>query len=44
MYCEGEGVLKDYKKAAYWIKKTHENGNPDAEGIWNEYELWKYDN
>ena len=29
--------------AAYWIKKAYENGQPQAEIIWNKYELWKYD-
>ncbi len=33
---------KNYKKGAYWIKKAKEQGDEDAKKLWNEYELWKY--
>jgi hypothetical protein len=43
LYINGEGVLKSYKQAAYWIKKANENGNERAEEVWNKYELWDYE-
>ena len=42
MYLNGEGTLIDKKQAAYWIKKSYENGFDQAKEYWNEYELWKY--
>jgi len=33
MYCEGEGVPKDYTKAAYWCRKSAEQGFVDAQFI-----------
>lgn len=43
VYATGElGTTKDLKKTAVWIKKAHENGHPQAQEMWNDYELWKY--
>jgi len=42
MYYNGEGTLIDKKQAAYWIKKSYENGFEKAKKVWNENELWKY--
>jgi uncharacterized protein len=42
-YYLGDGLLwKDPKKAKYWIKKSYEAGNKNAEKAWNTLELWKY--
>ncbi len=43
MYYNGEGVEKDMKKCAYWMKKAKENGNEDAKEKWEQWELWKYE-
>jgi len=42
MYAEGTGVLKNMKKAKYWISKSYDLGNKDAPKAWNHFELWKY--
>ena len=31
LYCVGEGVPKDYKKAAIWLRKSAEQGEPQAQ-------------
>lgn len=41
-YLFGIGTIKNLKKAAHWIKLSHNNGNKDAEILWNKFELWKY--
>ena len=41
-YFQGEGVLKNPGRAAYWIKTAHENGSEKAERVWNRLELWQY--
>ena len=41
MYLTGDGVDVDRKKAAYWIKKSYENGFDKANEFWNEYKLWE---
>ena len=33
---------KSLEDSSYWIKLAIENGNEEAENIWNEFELWKY--
>ena len=43
MYIEGHGTQKSLKNAAYWIRKAYENGNSEAEEIWNKHKLWKYE-
>ena len=44
MYLTGDGVpKKNLRKAAYWVKKAYKNGFEKAAEIWNEYELWKYE-
>ena len=35
--------IKSLKNAAYWIRKAYENGNSEAEAIWNKHKLWKYE-
>ena len=42
MYIHGEGTPKDLKQAAFWIKKSYENGHEKAKEIWEEYELYNY--
>ena len=42
MYNYGEGTLKDLKQAAFWIKKSYENGNEEAKSVWERYELYNY--
>ena len=48
LYCCGEGVLKDKKKAAYWIKRAFNNSaisdldRKDANRVWEEFKLWNY--
>ena len=42
MYIEGVGTNKSFKNAAYWVNKAYENGNSEAETIWNKYKLWNY--
>jgi len=43
MYIHGQGVNQSYTTAAKWVKKSYDNNCPDAEGVWNNYELWKYE-
>ena len=33
LYYLGKGVQKDYTKAAYWMKKSAEQGNAEAQRI-----------
>jgi len=46
LYYNGDGVLINKSKAAYWIMAAYENNNPDisnkASDFWKENELWKY--
>ena len=35
-------LLEDKKQAKYWIKKAYENDYPEAEKVWNEFEMWNY--
>jgi len=42
MYYDGEGTEKDLKQAAFWIKKSYENGNEEAKSVWERYELYNY--
>lgn len=42
-YLYGIGTATNKTKAAYWFKQAFENGIEDARKIWNENELWKYD-
>ena len=32
-YMNGNGVKKDTNEAKYWLKKAHEHGSKNAEGI-----------
>ena len=41
-YSNGNGILVDKKKTAYWIKKSFKNGHEAAKEYWNKQELWKY--
>ncbi len=41
-YVEGNGVLKDIKKATEWIKKAKNAGHLKAAETWKTLELWKY--
>jgi len=43
LYFNGLGVLKDKNKAAYWIRKSYENGGNKAKDFWEKHELWKYE-
>lgn len=42
LYIYDQGDIKDLKKAAYWISKAKEKGNAKASNIWDEFELYKY--
>ena len=42
MYYAGVGTEKDLKQAAFWIKKSYENGNEEAKSVWERYELYNY--
>lgn len=48
MYLQGEGVLQDYTKGAYWTKKAYDNPNAsnktknNASDNWKSSKLWKY--
>ncbi len=35
-------LFEDKKQAKYWIKKAYKNDYPDAEQVWNEFEMWNY--
>jgi len=35
-------LFEDKKNAKYWIKKAYENDHPEAEKVWNEFEMWNY--
>ncbi|MFO7751858.1 MAG: SUMF1/EgtB/PvdO family nonheme iron enzyme [Desulfobacteraceae bacterium] len=41
-YFNGDGVLKNPGRAAYWIKQAHENGAAEAGKVWDRLELWQY--
>ena len=41
MYMSGQGIPKDMKKAARYIKKAKENGNEKAASLWEQFELEK---
>jgi TPR repeat protein len=41
-YAMGEIVLKDMKKAKFWVEKGHEGGDTKAKEYWDKFELWKY--
>jgi len=47
LYIKGIGVSKSMKEAAYWINLARQNGSMDisyeADEVWNEFELWKYE-
>jgi TPR repeat protein len=36
------GTFPDKQKAAYWIRKSYENGHELAKDTWENLELWKY--
>ena len=38
----GYGTLKNYQKAAYWVRKAYEHGYEDAKKAWDELKLWRY--
>jgi hypothetical protein len=42
MYINGDSVAKSLKDAKHWIELAKKNGHPKAEGVWNDFELWKY--
>ncbi|CEM61549.1 SEL1-like repeat protein [Treponema phagedenis] len=42
MYLRGEVTLVDKKKAAYWIRKSYENGCDEAKKVWEKNKLWQY--
>lgn len=42
MYYFGDGTLINKKQAAFWTKKSNENGFNEAEKFWKLKELWKY--
>ncbi|MCA1792834.1 MAG: SUMF1/EgtB/PvdO family nonheme iron enzyme, partial [Desulfobacteraceae bacterium] len=41
-YYDGDGVLKDPVMAKCWTRKAYDLGDPKAEKLWNDLELWKY--
>ena len=41
-FCEGRGVTKNLGQCASMIRQAHENGDPSASKVWEEYELWEY--
>ena len=41
MYMSGQGIPKDMKKAAMYIKKAKDNGNEKAASLWEQFELEK---
>ncbi len=43
-YLNGKGTAIDKKKAAYWIRTAYNHGDKGAKKIWEEEELWKYEN
>ena len=42
MYISAQGVPKDLKKAAFYIKKAKDGGSSKADSLWVEFELEKY--
>ena len=43
MFFKGDGMPVNKKKAAYWIRKAFDNGNPRAKDLWEDLELWQYE-
>ncbi len=43
MYLEGNGVPESLIDAAYWINLSRGQGDEYAEELWNEYELWQFE-
>ena len=43
MHIKGEYFDPNNQKGAYWINLARKNGNKQAEELWNEDELWKYE-
>ena len=43
MHLKGEYFNPSKQKGAYWINLARKNGNEQAEKLWNEEELWKYE-
>lgn len=44
IYCSGDGeVLQDFSECTYWAKKARAQGK-NISHLWNEFQLWKYDN
>lgn len=41
MYISAQGVPKDLKKAAFYIKKAKDAGNTKAASLWEQFELEK---
>ncbi len=41
-YFNGNEVLTDKKKAAFWIRNAFDNGYAKAKVTWDKLELWKY--
>ena len=41
MYLSAQGVPKDLKKAAFYIKKAKDSGNEKAISLWEQFELEK---
>ena len=46
MHIKGNGVLKDMRKARFWIGKAYKaedkEASETAKTIWDKNELWKY--
>ena len=43
IYLEGKGVPESLIDAAYWINLSRGQGYEYAEELWNEHELWKFE-
>ncbi len=43
MYIAGQGTKANMQKAAYWIKKAKDTGNPKADAMWEQFKLEKYE-
>ncbi len=42
IYTQGDGVVKSFKTAKYWVQLAYENDFEGAEELWNKHKLWKY--
>ena len=42
VYYDGDGVLKDPVMAKCWIRLAYDQGDKQAEKLWNDLRLWEY--